>query len=80
MKCVVCKKGDTHPGTTTVTLERGTTTIVFKGVPADICQNCGEAYVAKVTTDRLLETLAAAEEARVQIDVRQFEPPMVSSA
>ncbi|MCA9913998.1 MAG: type II toxin-antitoxin system MqsA family antitoxin, partial [Anaerolineae bacterium] len=34
MKCVICKQGDTRPGTVTVTLERGGTTLVFKNVPA----------------------------------------------
>lgn len=45
MKCVICKHGETRPGMTTVTLERGGATLVVKGVPARICGNCGEAYV-----------------------------------
>ncbi len=72
MKCVVCKFGETRPGTTTITLEPGALTLVVKGVPADICENCGEAYVSEEVT-RQLTTLA--EEARrtgVQVDVRQF--------
>ena len=32
MKCVVCKKGETKPGKTTLTLERDGTTLVFKSV------------------------------------------------
>lgn len=39
MKCVICKHGETRPGKTTVTLERGGATIVVKGVPAWICDN-----------------------------------------
>ena len=42
MKCVVCKSGETHEGTTTVTLERDGLTLVMKEVPAEICDNCGE--------------------------------------
>lgn len=45
MKCVICKAGETSPGKTAVTLERGQMTLVFKGVPAEVCRNCGEAYV-----------------------------------
>ena len=45
MKCVVCKKGETKAGTTTMTLERDGATLVFKSVPARVCANCGEAYV-----------------------------------
>lgn len=35
----------TTRGETTVPLERGTTTLVIEGVPAEVCENCGEAYV-----------------------------------
>ncbi|MGH7938508.1 MAG: type II toxin-antitoxin system MqsA family antitoxin, partial [Bryobacteraceae bacterium] len=42
MKCTICKKGETAPGTATVTLERGGLTLVVKDVPAQICDNCGE--------------------------------------
>ena len=42
MKCVICKYGETEPGTTTITLERDNTTLVIKNVPADVCQYCGE--------------------------------------
>ena len=53
MKCVVCKKGETKVGTATVTLEKDGTTLAFKGVPADVCRNCGEEYVdGKITAQR----------------------------
>jgi len=60
MKCVICKVGETRPGRTGVTLERGSTTRVFKGVPAEVCANCGEAYVAEEVSRQIL---AAAEHA-----------------
>src|SRR5437870_5309111 len=34
MKCVICKQGETQPGTATVTLERANLTLVIKRVPA----------------------------------------------
>ena len=40
MKCVLCKHGETHPGQATVTLQRGVTTVILKGVPAAICESC----------------------------------------
>ena len=42
MKCVLCRHGETHPGKVTVTLLRGETAVIFKGVPAAVCENCGE--------------------------------------
>jgi YgiT-type zinc finger domain-containing protein len=69
---VICKQGATQPGSVTVTLERGTTTLVFKGVPAQVCTNCGEAYVDEAITARLLAAAEAAVAAGVQVEVRVF--------
>jgi len=57
MKCVLCQNGDLREGTTTVTLERDLTIIVFKQVPALICGQCGEAYTDEEITTRLLEVV-----------------------
>lgn len=72
MICVVCKIGETHAGTTTVTLERAGMTLVFKGVPAEVCANCGEAYVDQATTRRLLRDADEAANSGVQVDIREF--------
>ncbi len=44
MKCPICKHGNTHAGVASITLERGNTTVMFKRVPAQVCENCGEVY------------------------------------
>ncbi len=75
MKCVICKHGETRPGKTTVTLERGGATLVVKGVPAKICDNCGEAYVDEEISRQLLDTAEEALRAGVQMDVREFAAP-----
>ncbi|MEO5673793.1 MAG: type II toxin-antitoxin system MqsA family antitoxin [Chitinophagales bacterium] len=54
MKCAICKNGETHPGFATVTLERNESVIVFKNVPAEICDNCGEFYIDEKTSADLL--------------------------
>ena len=72
MKCVVCKAGETRLGKTAVTLERGQMTLVFKGVPAEVCQNCGEAYVEAELSRRLLASAEEAARSGVQVDVREF--------
>ncbi len=72
MKCVICKHGETAPATTTVTLERGGMTLVFKNVPAQVCQNCGEAYLDEATSAHLLTTVDQAARAGVQVDVREY--------
>ncbi|MGH2495852.1 MAG: type II toxin-antitoxin system MqsA family antitoxin [Ktedonobacteraceae bacterium] len=72
MKCVICKSGETAPGKTSILLERGKTTLVFKNVPADVCQNCGEGYMDEDTTDRLLQMAEEAIRLGVQVDIRQY--------
>jgi YgiT-type zinc finger domain-containing protein len=70
-KCVICKHGETEPGTTTVTLERDSLTLVVKGVPAQVCENCGEAYVDEDTARKLLETAETEAGAGAQVEVRE---------
>ena len=72
MKCVICKHGDTNAGEATVTLERTGSTLVFKGVPAQVCENCGEEYVSEDTATLLLEAATSAARAGVQVEVRQY--------
>ncbi|MHB8598925.1 MAG: type II toxin-antitoxin system MqsA family antitoxin [Ktedonobacteraceae bacterium] len=72
MQCVICRVGETSPGTTTVTLEHGNTTLVIKSAPANVCRNCGEGYVDDRTAERLLQIAEEAVEAGVQVDIRQF--------
>lgn len=72
MKCPICKHGETHSGKTSVTLERGEATVVFRHVPADICDNCGEAFHSANVTEALLAQASAAIVAGVEVDVRKF--------
>ncbi|MBI2220165.1 MAG: YgiT-type zinc finger protein [Acidobacteria bacterium] len=38
MTCVICKHGTTAPGTTRMAVERGSTVLVVRGVPAQVCE------------------------------------------
>lgn len=72
MKCVVCKHGETRPGHTTVTLERGGGALVIRKVPAEVCENCGEAYVSAEVTRSLLASASETLRAGVELDIREF--------
>lgn len=72
MQCVICKQGETRPGTATVTLERGSATVVIKDVPADICENCGEYYLSEDMTDKVLAMAKDAAAHGTEIEVRRF--------
>ena len=73
MKCMICKHGETKQGTTTVTLEKGSSTIVFKEVPAQICDNCGEKYIDEATTKGLLNKAREIIKNGVEVDIRKYE-------
>lgn len=72
MICVICKRGQTRPGKTTLTLEQGDMTLVVKAVPAQVCEICGEPYVDEATTSHLLEQAMEASRAGVQVEVRAY--------
>jgi len=72
MKCVVCKLGETRAGHTTVTLEREGAALVVRKVPAQVCENCGEAYVSAEVTRTLLQSAREALRAGVEVDIREF--------
>ncbi len=72
MKCVVCRHGETRPGTATVTLERDGATVVVKGVPARVCENCGEEYVEEEAASRLLALAEDAANSGVRVEVLEY--------
>jgi YgiT-type zinc finger domain-containing protein len=72
MKCVVCRNADTQAGAATVTLEHGGLTLVVKGVPAQVCPNCGERYVDEQVGTELLETATELAKSGAQVEIRQY--------
>lgn len=49
------KHGETKPGVTTITLDRGGVTLLVKNVPAEICEVCRDNYLSEATTKELRE-------------------------
>jgi YgiT-type zinc finger domain-containing protein len=72
MKCLLCKHGETSPGQATVTLQRGETTVILKGVPADICDNCGEYYLSSEVTGQVMERAEAAVKSGAEVEILRF--------
>ena len=73
MKCVICKHGETKDGTTTIILEREGSTIVFKDVPAKICDNCGEKYIDSKVTSSLLLKANKMIAGGVRVEIRNYQ-------
>ncbi|MEE9912836.1 MAG: type II toxin-antitoxin system MqsA family antitoxin [Deltaproteobacteria bacterium] len=72
MKCVICRQAETISGTTTITLERGELTYVVKGVPAQVCPNCGEDYVSEKVTAELLKAAEQMVKSGTLVEIRHY--------
>jgi YgiT-type zinc finger domain-containing protein len=70
MKCVLCRHGETSPGE--VVLQRGEATIIFKGVPAEVCENCGEYYLSEDVTRQLLERAEESLRHGAEVEILRF--------
>ncbi len=69
MKCTICKNGATSIGKVCVTFVRGTTIIVFKEVPAQVCPNCGEYYLDINVSKKILERASSAADAGTEVAI-----------
>ena len=72
MECVLCKHGDTGPGNVSVTLQRGDSTIIIKGVPAEVCANCDEYYLSEVITRKVLKLAEDAVRKGAEVEILRF--------
>jgi YgiT-type zinc finger domain-containing protein len=72
MKCLICKQGETHPGLTVVTLQRDDRTLVIKGVPAEICENCGEYYLSDEIAKRVYQQAEESLEHGAEVEIGRF--------
>ena len=72
MTCLFCKQGETHSGKVTTVLERDGTVVIFRDVPADVCENCGEYYLSDEVTGELLERAERAIENGAEVEILRF--------
>ena len=72
MKCAICRNGTTTDGYITVVLERERTTVMFKKVPAQICDNCGEEYVSTEVNESLLSQAYTEWERGITLEMLDF--------
>jgi YgiT-type zinc finger domain-containing protein len=60
------------PGFTVVTLTRGEATIVIKGVPAEVCDSCGEYTLSSEIAARVYAMAEESIKNGAEVDVRRF--------
>lgn len=72
MKCAICKTGELADGRTTVTLQRGETTVVIKNVPAQVCGQCGEYYLSEEMTGKVMAMAEAAVSKGAEVEILRW--------
>jgi YgiT-type zinc finger domain-containing protein len=69
---MICKKGHTRPALITIVLERNGYSWKKEGVPAQVCDSCGESFVDEAATTLLLEQAEASIKADTESDLYHF--------
>jgi YgiT-type zinc finger domain-containing protein len=72
MTCTICRFGRLAPGTTTVTLDRDGSMVVVRDVPAEVCEDCGEAYLSSDTSSELLRRANEAVERGAEVEILRW--------
>ena len=72
MNCVICKNGTTAEGLVTVTLQRNSSIIIIKNVPAEVCDNCGEYYLNDDVAGTVLRISEKATENNPEVEILQY--------
>lgn len=72
MDCVICKHGETSPGEAAVTLTRGESVVVIKGVPAGLCGNRGEHCLTSGIAARVPGMAGEAVKGGKEVEVLRF--------
>jgi YgiT-type zinc finger domain-containing protein len=72
MVCPVCKNGETSRGSTTLVFEKGTSTIVIRKVPADVCDNCGEAFLSEDISREVMIMAGKGVNKGVEVEILNF--------
>ncbi len=72
MKCLICRQGEMQKGTSTVTLERGESTIIVRGVPANVCENCGEYYLDEETASKVFDLAESAVRRGAEVEILRY--------
>jgi len=72
MKCAICHNGTTEEAYSSMLLERGVTTLVFKRIPSHVCTNCGEEYISSEMSRKVLTQAEEAMQRGITLELLDF--------
>ncbi len=71
-RCPLCG-GEMHDGITTLSFLMGEKVAIIKNVPAEICSDCGEAYMKSHVTGTVEALLDRIEELHSEVSIIYYE-------
>jgi len=74
MTCPICGQAALSPGTTTFAADADGTVVVVRDVPADVCDNCGEAFISDAVAAELEALVTEAKNSGTESLVRHYQP------
>lgn len=74
MTCPICGHRALAPGATTFAADADGTVVVVRNVPADVCDNCGEAFIDEAIAATLEALVADAKDSGTESLVRHYQP------
>jgi YgiT-type zinc finger domain-containing protein len=57
--CLICRQAEIVDGFTSISFQRAEMQLTVNNVPAQVCPDCGEAYVGEAVAARLLQSAEA---------------------
>lgn len=70
-ECPTCG-GNRAEDTTTFTVDFGNGVVVVRNVPAAVCQQCGDEWLAEETSAQLEKMVEEAKENKMQVEILQY--------
>ena len=71
--CTTCKNGMMKPGFTSVTFDKDNVVIVFRNVPAQVCEVCGDYIIEGSIAKSLLKTAKEEREKGHEISILNYD-------
>ncbi len=72
MNCPICK-GEIEKGVTTFPVELEGGFLLVKGVPADVCKQCGEVFIPDDVAETLETIVSRARKEKVEIEIISYK-------
>jgi YgiT-type zinc finger domain-containing protein len=69
---MICKHGKTQPARITIVLERNGYSWKKEGVPAQVCDSCGESFVNEAVASKLLDKAEECIKVDTERDLYRF--------